>query len=130
MFQARKFKFFFLKTLFFLFFFLIGITPGFSQQSKVDSLKSLLAKSAEDTNRVNLLNEIGGRLILKGGYPEAQNYLAQSKLLGKQLNFKKGLATCLNYLGNIDSRQNQHSSALDFYHSSLKIREDAAYPQL
>ena len=116
--------FFSLKTLFFLFFFLTGIILCFSQQSKVDSLKSVLSKSGQDTNRVNLLNEIGGRLILKGNYAEAGSYLNQARSLSGQLNFTKGFIISLNRIGSIYSRQNDNSNALDYYNKALMLTEE------
>ncbi|MGZ4054682.1 MAG: tetratricopeptide repeat-containing sensor histidine kinase [Bacteroidia bacterium] len=113
-----------MKTIIFLFLFVIASLTGSSQLSKFDSLKTALDRSAQDTNRVNLLNEIGGRLIKKGVYPEAHNYLSQSISLAEQLNFKRGLTISLNRLGNIYSRQNDNSTALEYYHKALKISEE------
>ncbi|MFL5765731.1 MAG: tetratricopeptide repeat protein [Bacteroidia bacterium] len=107
-----------------IFFLILKMLPGFSQQQKIDSLRLELQKHTADSSRVNLLNELGGRLILKGNYPEARNYLSESRSLSEKLNFKKGISTSLNYLGTIYQRQNNHPEALECYNRALKILDE------
>jgi signal transduction histidine kinase/uncharacterized protein HemY len=102
----------------------LGAVLGFSRQQKIDSLKQALEKVPADTSRVNILNEIGGRMILKGDYSEARGYLSQSRSLSETLGFKKGLSKALNYIGTIYQRQNDHPGALKYYNEALNILEE------
>jgi two-component system, NarL family, sensor kinase len=113
-----------LKTTLLIFLLLITAKDCSSQSQRIDSLKRVLLKTKQDTTRVNLLNDIGGHLILNGAYKEARSYLHKSKLLAKKLNFKQGLAVSLNLQGTLLLRQTDYAGSLKCYKEALKIRQD------
>lgn len=103
---------------------LFSMFTSTAQNSPLDSLITLLKSNIQDTSRVNLLNEIGGRLINRSDFNTSVNYLSQAKALAEKLEFKKGLATSLNRLGIINERQSRYTEALECYTKVLELRRE------
>lgn len=68
-------------------------TSVYAQNYNVDSLKILLSKAKQDSNKVNLLNLLGGTNGISRDTSTVFNYLDQSVLLAKKISYYKGLAT-------------------------------------
>jgi class 3 adenylate cyclase len=98
--------------------------PGllFAQATVADSLLALLAKTKEDTNKVNLLNEIAWELKTDDA-KAAIARLDAAILLARKLHFRKGEGNALNYRGVIEDLHGNSEAATDFFHKALKIRE-------
>jgi len=64
---------------------------SYSQNSKIDSLLSVLKTSKEDTNKVNILNELC-KYWLKKNSDSAIYYAEKAKILSEQISFKIGTA--------------------------------------
>jgi two-component system, NarL family, sensor histidine kinase UhpB len=80
-----------------------------SQNPERDSLLLLLPKTKEDTNKVNLLREVGIAIIYQNP-PEAIPWFRQAITLAKKLNFNPGLersyaatSTAYAFTGRYDS---------------------------
>ena len=101
------------------------ISKSYAQkkQSKVliDSLQKELQKATDDTNKVNILNELGNNFY-RIKPDQGIKYGEQALELSKQLNFKRGLARAnvvlgVNYLSKskLDTGMTYFSTALDLY---------------
>jgi len=99
-------------------------TLAFAQQSKVDSLLTLLLKDKEDTIKVMRLNTLSREYIDIGLYDKALNYANTAMQLAQQLNYQKGIANSCNNFGITYRTQGDYPKALDYYLRSLKIDEE------
>ncbi len=119
-------KYFLSLIIFFSFHFLLGQSniqgPSFS--TKTDSLQKLLHTQKEDTNRVNILNNLSRELWQKGDYSQAKIYAEDADSLSEKLNFKKGIANAKNNIAIIYYEQGNYTDALKENFSALKIREE------
>ena len=99
--------------------FLLGISAQ-AQNHSIDSLKVLLKKSTEDTNKVSLLDVIGSHYQISS--PDiAMMYANQELKLSEQLNFKKGIAQSYLLIGTINQYRDLYEEALKYYLLSLEI---------
>lgn len=102
------------------------VLPGvsFSQSGNVaDSLESLLSKQKQDTNRIQLLNDLGWEY--KFDSPEKAKALLDSSIsLSKTLHFRKGEATALNYRGVVEDIHGNSDMAVEYFEKSLQLRQE------
>lgn len=92
-------------------FVLISIEPVGAQNTETDSLVLLLHKSAEDTNKVNLLWRTGVSIIYQ--HPQkALPYFKQGTALALKLNFTSGIEKCYNGTSMAFSFNAKYDSAL------------------
>ncbi len=129
-------------------YFLIGLTIffchfiSFGQQSKTDSLLSVLKTAKEDTNKVNTLNKLSEQLWRTGSYDKAKIYADEvlaliAPLLSKEgqgvvkpkqgdvaFTLLKAKATAYNNIGLIYRLQGNYADALKNHFAALKIREE------
>src|ERR1039458_6378768 len=95
----------------------------FSQQSKTDSLKTLLKRDKEDTSKVNHLNAIGWEL--KSNNPDTAIILSNQALsLAEKSGWKKGMANSNGQLGVYNFYKGTYPKALDYYLKALKLDEE------
>src|SRR5882724_4215163 len=90
------------------------------QGVSVDSLKSLLPSSKEDTLKVNLLFQIS-RFYLSTEPKSAIPFSTQAKELSAQLNYQKGLAVSYKFIGLAYYQQSQYIEAMDNWNHSLEV---------
>lgn len=90
------------------------------QDKKFDSLKQVLLKEKQDTNKVNTLVSISKNLV-NSSPEQAINYGNQALFLAKKLRFNKGEAYALKYLGLGNYVQGKFVETLDFWLKSLTI---------
>ena len=92
-------------------------------QARVDSLEALVMAAAEDTAKVNLLNELS-EAMQKKDLGLVLKYAQQALELAEKLNHKKGEATALNNIafGNIFLGNNE--VALEYAIKSLQVSEE------
>lgn len=100
---------------------IFAINPGFTQKQGmqlIDSLKSELTKSTEDTSKVRLLGKISFQYYQfdtdLGIY-----YAEQAIRLAEKLNWGLGIAFSYNYLGTNYAVKGNHPKALEFFSKSL-----------
>lgn len=93
-----------------------------AQKSEVDSLKNLLTKSQKDTNRVNLLNELGWQLKSEN-QTLASNYLNEALSLAHSIKYPKGEAEAYNYLAVIETIKANYDKAIEHYQKALTLRK-------
>jgi serine phosphatase RsbU (regulator of sigma subunit) len=113
-------------TLLFLFFFLqnnIAHAQAKQGQAKIDSLLTVLKRTKEDTNKVNLLYNISDNYETIGEYDKGIQYGNQGVTLAQRIGYKKGEAKCYNIIGYIYQDQSDYPKAFIYYTKSLKILE-------
>jgi tetratricopeptide (TPR) repeat protein len=93
-----------------------------TMQEQIDSLETDLSKAIEDTNKVNILNDIASK---KYSYaPDECITLGEQALaLSEQLQWQKGKATAFRMIGMGYSVKSDNDKALSFFEQSLKIFE-------
>jgi class 3 adenylate cyclase/Tfp pilus assembly protein PilF len=97
-------------------------TPGFTQDTQVDSLLAILEISVDDTSKVNTLNDLCSE-IYRNEPEEAVKYGNMAKDLSEKLDFQKGLARALNYIGLGYYMQGNYVEASINWAESLLIYE-------
>jgi hypothetical protein len=107
--------------------FLFTSSHSSGQGHVIDSLKGVLKTSGEDSNKVQLLNEIGWRLTIKD-IPEGKDYALKAKALGETLHFKKGIVRACNTLGVIEMDKGNYKESLDHFQLSLLLSNEIYYP--
>ena len=111
----------FLKKLFVLYFFSIGLFLN-SQNNIADSLEKCLSKNKGDTIQVKTLHELC-KLYLFSDYKKAKNYGKQALKLSETLNYKRGAAKSLHNIGIAYYNEGKYDSALRFFNNSLVIKK-------
>ena len=99
---------------------------GFTQKKGIkliDSLSRALSKAKADTNKVVLLNRLSFQCVYNDA-PRGLIYGKQALQLAEQLNWQKGKATALLYIGDNYRLLNKFDSALLFCSNSLKLFEE------
>ncbi|MFH1321062.1 MAG: tetratricopeptide repeat protein [Bacteroidota bacterium] len=85
-----------------------------TQSTKADSLETALKTVGDDTARVKILNELS-REYQNIDPEKALEYARQGMDFAERSDFKKGMATCLNTLGDIYNDQFNYDKAIDCY---------------
>src|ERR1039457_1836736 len=96
----------------------------FSQQSKIDSLRSLIKNDKEDSNKVKHSGKLCQEYINIGSYDTALIYGNTALEVAKQFNFLKGVASAYNNIAHIYYLKGNYSKTLDFLLKSLKTDEE------
>ncbi|MBK6833006.1 MAG: CHAT domain-containing protein [Bacteroidetes bacterium] len=97
----------------------------FSQNKEVDSLLVVLKTEKEDTNKVNLLNQLSEKAGLRiAKYDKALEYAESAEKLAEKLSFKKGMANSYHIIGIVYTYQLNYAEALKNYLASIKIKEE------
>jgi tetratricopeptide (TPR) repeat protein len=98
------------------------LAPTIAQSRLTDSLKLLLQKEKQDTNRVLLLVDIGGGYIFEK--PETGlTYVQQGLELSRNIKYKRGEATCLNALGHLNRMIGNYTTGIKYHFQALQIFE-------
>lgn len=102
---------------------MFGQLTATGDERKIDSLLTLTKAKKEDTTQVNILNSLGFEYSVSN-FSKAKFYLNKAEQLARNLNFKKGIANSLSYLGIAYETQGDYFEALNAQISALKIREE------
>ncbi|PCJ89362.1 MAG: hypothetical protein COA57_02385 [Flavobacteriales bacterium] len=89
----------------------------------IDSLQTTLPNVNNDTNKVNLLNKLAGKLSTNDP-KNSLDYARQALELAKKLGFKKGQAVSHNNIAFFHVNRGNYHRALENYFKALKIREE------
>lgn len=104
--------------------FLLSAFMARAQQDPVmDSLYKALAASAEDTNKVWVLNELSWELLNNGDYDTALALARNGKTLAEEINFSTGVSSSLNKMGLIYFNLGEFAASLEHHLLALDIRE-------
>jgi len=96
--------------------------PAKQGQELIDSLRTALAKSGQDTNRVNALNGLSEY----AGWRIEQNdtciaYAQKALTLARKTGYKYGMARAYSNLGQGQRRKSAHEEALKSHFTALNI---------
>ncbi|MBL7912025.1 MAG: tetratricopeptide repeat protein [Bacteroidia bacterium] len=100
------------------------LSPCFSQHKEIDSLKKVLHGFKNDTNKVNVLNDLAWRLQKIGNYETSFQYLDTAETLAEKINYKSGLSITYNVVGVIYANEGNYPAALKNHFLALKLREE------
>ncbi|MES2285996.1 MAG: tetratricopeptide repeat protein [Bacteroidota bacterium] len=95
-----------------------------AQSTNIDSLLTLLKKDKADTNKINHLNQLTRELLIVGSYDTAILCGEAALSLGKQFDFKKGIANSNGTMGLIYLNKCEYSKALSCFFTALEIDEE------
>ncbi|MGB5363052.1 MAG: tetratricopeptide repeat protein, partial [Aureibaculum sp.] len=102
-------------------FLIVSLTIN-SQNTKIDSLKSIVNTGAKDTVMVSTLNALSLE-VLKENILESKTYSEKAYELATQLDFKKGKAYSLKNIGLAAYYQGDYLKVLDYWTQSLESFE-------
>lgn len=94
-----------------------------AQTREIDSLKSLLSKSLQDTTRVNTLNLIARRLY-NFNVVEMDSIAHESLRLAERIGFERGLAEAMLQIGRSYQARGRISEAINFVQQARTIFEE------
>ena len=92
-----------------------------AQTKEIDSMLLALKTAKEDTNKVNILNNLSTELFLRSHYDAALRYGKAALSAGKKTNFKKGMTRAYLRIGAVNSDLGNYSEALENSYSALKL---------
>lgn len=108
-----------------LYLFLVFNCQGlYSQVTEVDSLKKVIAKAADDTNKVYNLNRLTWILKSTGEFSDALKYVEKAKELSIKLNYVRGLIGAHGNQGVIELYKGNYPKALECQLNALKVAEE------
>lgn len=97
-------------------------------QKKIDSLKTVLTKSASsDTLTVNGMNELSRLLTQERQLELATSYAGKAKKLSESLRFKNGEANAYNIMGIVSVYKGDYSEALKNFYAGLRKWEETGF---
>lgn len=99
------------------------ISPAHSQDEEMDSLQIQNVISARDTNSVNLLISLS-KSKLGVSFDDALSYAMEAKDIAVSINFRKGEALALKYIGMPYYFQSKFIKTLDYWQQSLEVFEE------
>jgi len=104
---------------------LLSIFPGFaSEGNRLETLNDQLKLAKKDSNRVNLLNEMG--IELRNDDPtKAIEYTKEAMELAMAIGFQRGLARSYNNYGGIEFLIGKYDEALAYCFKSIKLSEES-----
>jgi len=88
--------------------------------SKIDSLIIILETSKEDTNKVNILNQLSYKLNYSNA-EKAEEYALQALAIGKKLNFNTGIVQAYYNLGVIYKNIGKFNLSIENCQESIEI---------
>ena len=92
-------------------------------QAKMDSLKAALKTAKQDTNQINILNDLSWEFLMVNNIDTVLYYVNSAKAQAISISFQKGLATSYNIMGIAYEYKGNYPEALKYYYAALKIRE-------
>ncbi|MBK7406906.1 MAG: tetratricopeptide repeat protein [Saprospirales bacterium] len=103
---------------------LLALPGAYGQDlSILDSLRGVLPAIRQDTQRVDILNEIAWELT-DGNPEEARQYLDSTFRYARRIRYLKGQGNSLNYRGVLESKVGAVDSAIHYFQLAIPIRED------
>jgi len=104
----------------FIVFLLVAFTllSAYGQDPQIDSLKTVIESSGEDTVKVNALNNLS--LLIWDSQPNmAITYANEARTLGNKINYKKGVAHALKNIGMAYYTKGDYIEVLQYFQQSL-----------
>ncbi len=101
---------------------LLNANFSFAQNIKIDSLNKVLSVSKNDTEKVNIYNQLSNQYDRLSDYKSATHTAKHALSLSKTISFLKGEANACAYLGNVLMQVSVYDSSILFYKRALAIR--------
>jgi serine phosphatase RsbU (regulator of sigma subunit) len=101
----------------------LGQLTATGDDHRIDSLLHILESKKDDTSKVTVLYKIGFECSV-ANFSKAKFYLKKAEQLARVLNYKKGIANSLSYLGIAYETQGNYVEALKAQMAALKLREE------
>lgn len=112
---------------FWIIIFIFSTRTAFSQTQKIDSLKAILLKAKEDTNKFRLYYNIAGEywIGLKDtiDLPNTFKYEDSAIKLARKLNYTYGIFDCLMCYGNVYAYQSKLTDSKSYYVEAIMYAE-------
>ncbi len=100
--------------------FLMMYFSVFSQNQKIDSLKNIIQTGAKDTSMVSTLNSLSSALLGIGEASESFIYSSNANDLANDLDYSKGEAYALKYMGIAQFHQGNFLEVFKYLTQSLE----------
>lgn len=94
-------------------------------QSRIDSLRAVISKSKDDTNKVNSLNALSSALTDVSNYPAADSVVLKTLELAEKLNYTNGLCEAYANSGWIGFSKGDYPKAITCYLEEMKVAQQA-----
>lgn len=94
----------------------------YSQNSTIDSLEQVLARAAEDTNKVLLLDNLCVKYQALGKLNTSVERAEEGIKLAKKLNYPRGEADIYNDLANTYNFKGDYKTAIEYQNLAIPIR--------
>jgi len=94
------------------------------QNRAIDSLANLLKTEQRDTNKVNNLNTLSGKLRGIAKYDTALSCAEEAVRLAEKLDFKKGISAAYRNIGITFDYQGNYIKAIEYHTKALTINEE------
>jgi tetratricopeptide (TPR) repeat protein len=104
-----------------LFLFILFLELSFSQNNRIDSLKTIVIETGGDSNKVKALNTLAGELFKTGALNQALQFSNQALSLSIHLNYLRGQALALENNGTVNELQSNHNLALDNFKAAREL---------
>jgi tetratricopeptide (TPR) repeat protein len=111
-----------MKLLFLFFLCALYLPLQVKSQINLDSLENKINATKDSPDKVDALNKLSWEYEFDNP-DKALTIINSAYVISKKINYKKGLAQCLNDMGVCYSLQGKIEKSLDFYIQSLKIKE-------
>ena len=98
---------------------------GQKQLHVIDSAKGVLKTERDDTNKVNTLNWLSGKLWRTGMYDTSITYSKNAESLAEKLNYQKGIASACRNIGIAYAQEGDLSKALEYFLKGLTTNKQA-----
>ena len=105
-----------------LFFTIFAAFGSFAQNKMLDSLKNALGKAPADSNKANILNELGKLTVFQDPV-QAQKYAQEAEDLSKKIKFAKGEAAAYVLKAVVAHNNAKYVEAIELLRKALPIRE-------
>ncbi|MBI2967295.1 MAG: tetratricopeptide repeat protein [Bacteroidetes bacterium] len=91
--------------------------------NKIDSLKNILINSKDDSNKVEILNNLSYEIVYSDP-GKAEKYALEAKALSIKLKYKKGLCRSYCSIGTVFNFLSEFTEAEENYLEALKLAEE------
>lgn len=102
---------------------LLGCCGMMMGKGKRDSLLAVLASCPEDTNKVNVLYDLGWEYMQEGDLEKGMEYADASLMLAKKIKFIAGVAFAHSLKGSVYRNKGDFAEALKENFESLRLRK-------
>jgi tetratricopeptide (TPR) repeat protein len=94
---------------------------SYAQSRKIDSLIKLLSTTKTDSNRVKILNDIGGYMIRRPDKTKVVEYLLRADSLARSIGYLSGVLVANNRLGIYYQNRSENQKANEYFFRALDI---------